>query len=368
MNYVTEIYLDYLDNKEVYQEIYNSFAIKYFLQELTPAQIRDLITKQTDYLNKLVQHKKNLLAKGINSPQIMSAVDAKIKTAGATIGKLHQGMDTADLPANLRTSPRGTEPPPPSKPLEPGQLPAGSRTAPRGQAKIDTTVNPSGERTALPKGTRTGPRNEPGTEPLPTPKTPKDVEPPPEVMPKGPGAGPGKPAPEPVAQPAAPVTQPAQPPVTTAPVTQPAQPPAQPGAWDQVTQGAKNIGSAVAGKVKAADTALRGTSVGQQVTQAVQPYATQAAGAAKAGLTKLGVSQGTAGGIGQAIQSIGASPLGLAALGGAAAYGGYKLYKRFLSKSATACRGYSGADKTACMKSFMTAKRNQAASRGSEAA
>jgi hypothetical protein len=58
----------------------------------------------------------------------------------------------------------------------------------------------------------------------------------------------------------------------------------------------------------------------------------------------------------------------MAALGGAAAFGGYKLYKRFLSKSARSCRGYSGASKTSCMKSYMNAKKGQTSARGTEVA
>jgi aryl carrier-like protein len=415
MNYVTEIYLDYLDNKEVYQEIYNSFAIKYFLQELTPAQIRDLLTKQTDYLNKLVQHKKNLLAKGVDSPQVMSAVDAKIKAAGTTIGKLHKGMDTADLPANLRTAPRGTEPPPPSKPLGPGELPSGARTAPRGQAPIETPQAAAKAAASPAGGMRTGPRAEPGTEPLPQPATPKAVEPPPGEVPTGTQLPGGERGMTGVGTGRGPVQPPPGQPLpggergTTGAGAGPG--PAQPPPGQPLPGGERGVGSTTGGVPKEMpqdtvagtlqqkwhnvqpqiqqgyETSKQAASdVGQNIMSRAKDIAghpstplpsgmagppvpgTGLAGAAQTGMTKLGVSPETAGGVGHAIQAIGASPLGFAALGGAAAYGGYKLYKRFLSKSATACRGYSGADKTACMKSFMTAKRNQAASRGAEAA
>ena len=151
MNYVTEMYLNYLDYRDVYQEIYNTFAIKYFMQEamLDTRELRALLAQKRDYLNKLVQHKKNLIDKGMDKPQIMNAIDAKIKATGSSIGKIQGDIKNAPLPPEYRHHPRGTEPPPPGKKLEPGELPAGARTAPRGQSKIDTTVNPSGERTEL---------------------------------------------------------------------------------------------------------------------------------------------------------------------------------------------------------------------------
>jgi len=37
------------------------------------------------------------------------------------------------------------------------------------------------------------------------------------------------------------------------------------------------------------------------------------------------------------------------ALAGAAAYGGYKLYKRHFSKAAQKCKGKSGAERTLCL-------------------
>jgi len=41
---------------------------------------------------------------------------------------------------------------------------------------------------------------------------------------------------------------------------------------------------------------------------------------------------------------------GKAAIGAAAAYGGYKLYKRYMSKAAKKCRGLSGDEKTLCLR------------------
>ena len=115
---------------------------------------------------------------------------------------------------------------------------------------------------------------------------------------------------------------------------------------------------------------LRGqaTDVAGRVGDAVKGAYDTASGAVASGtqgaLSKAGVDPTLAQGLGQAM----GSPLGMAALGGAAAFGGYKLYKRFLSKSARSCRGYSGADKTGCMKSYMNAKKGQAATRGADIA
>lgn len=91
------------------------------------------------------------------------------------------------------------------------------------------------------------------------------------------------------------------------------------------------------------------------------------AGAVQKGLHNVGVDPAAATSAGQTAGAVVGSPLGAAALGGVAAFGGYKLYKRFMSKSARACRGYSGGQKTACMKSYMDAKRGQTQSRGVEA-
>lgn len=41
---------------------------------------------------------------------------------------------------------------------------------------------------------------------------------------------------------------------------------------------------------------------------------------------------------------------GMVGAGAAAAYGGYKFYKRYLSKAAKKCQGKSGAEKTLCLK------------------
>ena len=115
---------------------------------------------------------------------------------------------------------------------------------------------------------------------------------------------------------------------------------------------------------------LRGqvTDVAGRVGDTVKGAYDTASGAVSSGttgaLTKSGVDPTLAKGLGDAL----GGPLGMAALGGAAAFGGYKLYKRFLSKSARSCRGYSGADKTGCMKSYMNAKKGQAATRGADIA
>jgi hypothetical protein len=121
-------------------------------------------------------------------------------------------------------------------------------------------------------------------------------------------------------------------------------------------------------KDAAGDVADKAKEVGGDIVDKGAEIGKTVGDAASTGLQKMGADPGVAGGVSSAIQAVGGSPLGLAALGGAAAYGGYKLYKRFMSKSATACRGYSGGDKTACMKSYMDAKRNQAQSRGAAVA
>lgn len=131
---------------------------------------------------------------------------------------------------------------------------------------------------------------------------------------------------------------------------------------------------AVKGAMDTADTALKGamkqdvTGVGGQAVDALSTAGQAAGKAATDVASKVGASPETAGAVGQAAQAVAGSPLGMAALGGAAAFGGYKLYKRFLSKSARACRGYSGAAKTSCMKSFMNAKKGQTSMRGAEVA
>jgi hypothetical protein len=126
--------------------------------------------------------------------------------------------------------------------------------------------------------------------------------------------------------------------------------------------------------MKTADTAVKGvmkqdvTGVGGKAVDALGQAGQAASKGAETVASKLGASPETVSGVAGAAKAVASSPIGMAALGGAAAFGGYKLYKRFLSKSARACRGYSGTAKTSCMKSFMNAKKGQTATRGSEVA
>ena len=116
-----------------------------------------------------------------------------------------------------------------------------------------------------------------------------------------------------------------------------------------------------------AGTAVKGAYGTAQ--QTIAKGAETAVGAAKTGAEKLGVSPETLAKVDpSSVAQAVTSPIGMAAMGGAAAFGGYKLYKRFLSKSARACRGYSGDAKTSCMKSYMGAKKGQAATRGTDVA
>jgi hypothetical protein len=141
-----------------------------------------------------------------------------------------------------------------------------------------------------------------------------------------------------------------------------------------VGQAVQTAVPAVKGAMDTADTAIKGamqkdvTGVGGQAVDALTTAGKTAGGAASTVASKVGASPETAGAAGQAAQAVVSSPLGMAALGGAAAFGGYKLYKRFLSKSARACRGYSGSAKSGCMKSFMNAKKGQASVRGADVA
>ena len=325
MSYAADLYLDYLDEKETYQEIYEDLAYQVFVEKtLTPDMLKSLIQKQQSYINQLAQQK----ARFADNPQVVAAIDAKLKTAGASLGKLQQKMTdmpvAAKQPADIPAPPTA-EPikPLPDIPKPPTDQPI-QKTADIPKPPTDKPVDPAaipepgGRATGLKGGEKTpAPAPEPTTVAKPDLGTPADYgvvgSTPPKVIPQDPS----------------------------------------------LAQQAGQAVSTAAGKAKelGGDILAKGTELG-----------TQAGQAATSGLTKAGVDPTVAGGVGSAIQAVGASPLGLAALGGAAAFGGYKLYKRFLSKSATACKGYSGPDKTACMKSYMNAKKNQAATRGAEAA
>ncbi len=100
------------------------------------------------------------------------------------------------------------------------------------------------------------------------------------------------------------------------------------------------------------------------------PYPTRP-GAAKAGpaafrkarphglATRVGTAAATAG---KAVTKFAGTTAGKAVGGGALAalalYASYKIYKRFLSKAARACKGMGGADKSACMKKYKVSALN----------
>jgi len=99
---------------------------------------------------------------------------------------------------------------------------------------------------------------------------------------------------------------------------------------------AKQVGGAIAkGAKTAAGVAVKGAA-------AAAPLAAKVPGAAVAGKA-LGVSTAVGGG------AVAMSALAVAAL---LTYAGVKAYKRFLSQAAKACKGKSGAEKTACMKAY----------------
>jgi hypothetical protein len=314
MNYVTEMYLNFLDERDDYQNIYENFLLEYLLNEvkpLTQSGLQGFLTKEKGALANLQQHKANLVSQNAR-PEVIAAVDAKIQAVTATVGKLGQKIaSTADTPLRGSQIPdvipmdvkAGLSKPPPGDPGIPylvgkeapsvAQQARARATPPDPQTQID--------RAAMPHGSRTAPRGKP---------EPKDT-------------------------------------TTHSPRTDK---PAEPETFAQ----------------QATDTAKDVYAGAQDV---VGKTAKDVAGAVKSGAEKLGVSPETVAKIDPGtVASAAASPLGMAALGGAAAFGGYKLYKRFLSKGARACRGYSGTAKTSCMKSYMGAKKGQASMRGAETA
>jgi len=331
MNYVTEMYLDYLEEAEEYQNIFEYFLIE--ATPLTPEKLQGYLTQHQSKLQDLIQHKANLVSGNAN-PQTIAAVDANIKAMSSTVQQL-QAKAATFAPAGATV--------PGVVPMKSGGGPP--ETSPTGQAQAQIAATPPDPAQQLakiqnPTGGRTGPRTDPGTG--------------------------------------------ATAPTTTSPRADVAAPPVDVPIGQQIQQTASDAAAGV--KQAGQDVAAKGKELGQDVmtksgeiagapSQALPPGVagppapgTGLAGGAETGLTGVGVDPGTAGGVGSAIQAVGTSPLGMAALGGAAAFGGYKLYKRFLSKGARACRGYSGDAKTSCMKSYMGAKKGQASMRGAETA
>jgi len=104
----------------------------------------------------------------------------------------------------------------------------------------------------------------------------------------------------------------------------------------------KNIKNAPKNMKDAAGRFKRGKAVGK-----VNPNATSQSRAGRAGL-QVGKAQGKlAAASGKEIAKGAAKGLGAAAVAAAAIYGGYKVYKNFLSKAARACKGSE--NKQACM-------------------
>jgi len=319
----TDLYLNYLNEQEIYQDIYEDLAFDVFVQEISPAQLKGLIGKEQSYLKQLAQQK----AKFADNPQVVAAIDAKIKASGVSLGKLQNKLTKSPEAAGMPDQPAG------------------------GASQADIPAAP------VPPETPTVTAKQLAQQKAAAAKTPQGTE-------KDLQAAQG-----------APKTQapPAEVPAAQDPsLYQQGKDLAAQGVekgkelGGQAVDKAKEVGGQVADKVKDADTAIKG-ALPEPATQALDTAGQAAGQAAQTVAGKVGADPGTAGAIGSAATAIGGSPLGLAALGGAAAYGGYKLYKRFMSKSATACKGYSGPDKTSCMKSYMDAKRNQAQTRGAEA-
>ena len=88
---MTELYLGYLDERDVYQDIYENFALKYILEikPLTPEALKGFIGKQQTAVTNLTQHKANLIAQNAG-PETIAAADAKIQAAGVALQKLQQ--------------------------------------------------------------------------------------------------------------------------------------------------------------------------------------------------------------------------------------------------------------------------------------
>ena len=331
MSYLIESYLDFLDNQILYEYMYLERALKYLNEQtpLNPAEISSHLAKNAEYLKGLIAQK----ARFSHMPEVVKKINAKIAGAEQTKDMLTKAKTSALTSPRNAPVPGGEVTPPPATANTP--VPSGTVKPPAPEVTANTPV-PGGDVSKV--GQLQQAAKDTGEKVVAGAKE----------------------------------------------------------AGEKAVQGAKTAGQTVSQKVGAADTAIKqkmaGTDVGQQALGKMQDVAgnisqpaaqlptgvagppappiagTGAAGAAQTAAQKVGASPETAAGLGGAVKAVAASPLGMAALGGAAAFGGYKLYKRFLSKSARACRGYSGSQKTACMKSYMDAKKGQVSSRGPEGA
>ena len=358
-----DLYLEYLDQEDIYQNIYEDLAFKIFAEALTPQQLRAAIGKEQNYLDQLVQQK----ARFADNPQVVAAIDAKIKASGASLGKL-KGHLAKSPEGNIPAQPAGA---PTQADIPAAPVPAGTPTTTAGEltrqkAAATRDLAATGPQAGMGPGGSGAGAVVPGTE-----KQLQAAQGAPKELP---GATPGAPSAKAVAQNKQAVDMTPDPrdmPVPGGDVSTMGQ--VKQTAADTLEKGkelgakglekGKELATQAGEKIKAADTAVKDV-LPQGAQQALDTAGTAAGQTAQTVAGKLGAGADTAGAVGQAAQAVASSPLGLAALGGAAAYGGYKLYKRFLSKSATACKGYSGPDKTACMKSYMDAKRNQGQVRG----
>lgn len=324
MSYLTESYLDFLDNQILYEYMYFEKAINYFSEQgtagtpLNPAQISQHLAKTAEYIKGLTAQK----ARFSHMPEVVKKIDVKLASAEKARDMLTKGKASALVDPRHAPVPGGEVTPPAAAPKPP-------------PVTADTPV-PGGDVSKL--GQIQQAAKDTGEKVVAGAKQ----------------------------------------------------------AGEKVVQGAKSAADTAVQKVQGADTAVTGAMakapLGQKALGKMQDVAgnvsqpaaplpagvagppappvagTGAAGAAQDAATQVGASAPTAAGVGGAVKAVAQSPLGMAALGGAAAFGGYKLYKRFLSKGARACRGYSGSQKTACMKSYMNAKKGQVGSRGPEGA
>ena len=308
MNYPTELYLDYLNDALIYETIYINYAADLVLREALPGAAE--VAMQ---IKKLQASKA-----GITDPSQLAQINTQIQQLQGTAAT----AATAAAPGGVTAGRTAGGPGGPQSGADPSV------------AVTQTPVRdvPGGQSVGMPGGQKAAP-----TTPAP--------------------AGPtGTSSADAIAQNKAKVDM--NPVTADTPV-----PGGDVSTLGQIKQGAAD--TVEKGKELAGDLATKAKEVGGDVVSKGAELGKQAGDVVSTKLQGLGTDPSVAGGVGSAIQAVTGSPLGLAALGGAAAFGGYKLYKRFMSKSASACRGYSGGDKTSCMRSYMDAKRNQAQTRGS---
>jgi hypothetical protein len=299
MSYLIEFYLNYLDDKMIYEEKFLEYVNDY-LTEVTTDQISTQLGKTDEYIKALMAQRSRMW----KMPEVVKKIDDKLARAAKEKASLNKAMKTAE------PSP-GPDTPVPGGEVTPSPISQIQQKAGEAGEYIKQKAGETGK-WAQQKAAQAGEKFKAAD------------------------------------------------------------------AWAKEKLGGTETGQAamkglekVGGQVSQKTTQPLPSGAAGPPQQVVTQPGTGVAGGVETGLQKIGVSPDTAAKVGTqaggAAQTVASSPLGMAALGGAAAFGGYKLYKRFLSKSARACRGYSGSQKTACMKSYMDAKRGQASSRGVEA-